>query len=188
MDTALAWKFINRVRDAGFLPQEHTPKYGEAISKHIVSGPDHVVSPDTGTEWLHAEILRVYDAARELLGVPIHVDAGSRTPEHEALMQSQGYKTAKIVSIHNLSALDLAATGVTNSALQNALKEAAKSLNLPTPRLGHIAYGERFTHFDMGFLFFEPYTTLAHPGSWSDLLDDATRKQIDHAWRPGVEW
>ena len=121
MDLGLAWLFVNKCRDAGVIPPPHKPAYKEHISTHIVAGLDHIVSPDTGTEWLHPPLLRIFDKARELLGRPIPITAGSRTPEHEQLMQEQGYKTAKLVSPHNINFHILHHTQSINYVLRQSL-------------------------------------------------------------------
>lgn len=186
-------QFLAKMRLAGVLLGPHIPVYGEKISTHLASGIDHITSPDTGEEWLHAPLLRLFDRARDILGRPIPVTAGSRTPAHEANLQAAGLKTAKFVSPHCLSALDCDAKplpnlpeAANNVEIQKALKAAAHDLGFDTPRLGHKAYNEKFTHVDVVFMFFAPFTTLAHPVDWPEL-DDAQKKLVA-SWRPGVEW
>lgn len=180
-------QFIQKVRDAGVLPAPIKPTYGELLSEHVVAGVDHVVSPDTGECWIHPPLLRLFDAARDLLGSAIRISAGSRTPAHERALAAKGYKTAKFISPHCLSALDCEAVSTSNLALQNALRQAAKNLTLPEPRLGHVTYDERFTHVDMVFLLFAPYTRLPHPRDWPEL-QASERMLISGSWQRATQW
>lgn len=182
-----AEQFIEKMRVAGQLPLATHPAYGDKLSEHIAAGIDHVVSPDTGEFWIHKPLMLMFDTARELLAKPIRITAGSRTAAHERALAAKGYKTARFISPHCLSALDCEATGTGNKELQDAFRAAATECGFPKPRLGHVTYEERFTHVDMVFLFFAPYTDLPHPRDWSDL-ETSMRIELGGAWQPGIQW
>lgn len=174
--------------------------YGTKLSEFLTVGVDHLASPDTGECCLLPQMTRLFDELRRIVGVPIPVTAGFRTVHHQESLIAAGYKgVATLISPHSLgAALDLDArervingrwipeVGV-NVLIQDAAREAAGQLGYPTPRIGHRAYNERFTHVDLIFFLFAPYTALPHPADWLEL-DEATRKTLGAAWRPGVEW
>jgi hypothetical protein len=188
-----AEEFLQRLRDAGVLPPAMKYPHGHKLSRFITTGIDHVASPDTGECWLHQPLLALFDEARAFIGHPVPVRAGSRTHAYELSLEAAGYKTAKFVSPHSLSAIDCDAMprdgkteAAVNVGIRTELVRAATKLGFPEPRLGFKAYGERFTHCDLVFLFFEPHTTLAHPATWPDLSPEQQR--LVAAWKPGVRW
>lgn len=175
------------------------PQYGTKVGEFLTVGIDHLASPDTGEVFLMPPIVALFNETRRNFGEAIPVTAGSRTHEHETALQGAGYKAAKICSPHCLgAALDLDARDRTicgrftsetavNILIQQAAREAADKLGFPTPRLGHLAYNERFTHMDLVFMLFAPHTKLPHPADWPELPQDV-RKKIGASWRPGVNW
>jgi hypothetical protein len=189
IDVIQATNFVNQAFAAmPTLAQPQVLPYGTKLSEHLTVGIDHVTSPDTGEVAILDATLKVYELARTRLGRPIRATAGFRTVAHEIALQGAGYKTAKFVSPHCLgAALDCELVNGANAELQGALIQAAADLGLPKPRLGHKAYGERFTHFDMVFMIFQPYGQVNPLDQWLDL-DAATRTALVSAWRPGVEW
>lgn len=189
-------EFINRVLTESSLAQPpRKASYGERLSQFITVGVDHVTSPDTQEISLMSDMIRLFDKAREIYGRPIPITAGFRTHAHEEALTRSGYKTAKFVSPHSLgAALDLDSRPYTwrteaqvNAEIRQSVQQAAKALALPRPRLGHRAYDEKFTHVDLVFMLFQPYTTLPHPAAWQEL-DEGTRKALSAGWREGVEW
>ena len=190
-----ATEFVDHVfSQANVLPPPMVMAYGTALHKYLHVGPDHVASPDTGEVALLPALVELDQCARELCGFPLPTSAGFRTVRHEDQLAARGYKTAKFVSPHSLGcALDkdaIARDGKSEQAvnleIRTAYIRAAERLKLPRPRLGHRAYGERFTHVDLVFLLFAPYTPLPHPSTWLDLPVRLRSDLI--AWRPGVEW
>jgi hypothetical protein len=179
--------FFDRVKDSGFLAASHKPEIGEKISNHLTHPADAVTSPDTGEVWLDPQLLRLFDAARTIIGEPLRVSAGSRTIAHEQFLSDRGYKTTKFISPHTLSALDILTNRVNAYVMMNAFRQAATDLKLPVPRFGHRSYNDAWLHVDCVFLFFQPFTTLAHPSDWEELQDEL-RKAMGTAWRPGIEW
>ena len=194
----LPHEFIQKIfAESGVLTPPRILPYGYQVSTYLTIGIDHLTSPDDGTFVLLPQVIELFDAARQIYGGPISVNAGFRTHNHELTLQARGYKTAKFVSPHSLgAALDCKAIPLpgkpdydgeeTNRQLQSAFREAAQQLSFPAPRLGHKAYGEAFTHVDLVFLLFAPFTNLAHPETWPELSDD--QRLLISAWRPGIEW
>lgn len=189
-----AQEFIERVFSAGVIDKPRLAEYGEKISDHLTAGVDNIWSPDTREVVLYKPMIRLFEKAREFLGRPIPVTAGYRTLAHEHALQQRGYKTVKFVSPHCFGAMDLDARPYgekseksANLEIQACLVSATKHLNLPRPRLGHKAYHEKFTHVDLVFMLFQPFTSLPHPAAWPEL-DEGTRKALGASWREGVEW
>ncbi len=189
-------EFINRVLTESSLARApRVAKYGERFGQFITVGVDHVTSPDTQEISLMGNIIRLFDKAREIYGRPIPITAGFRTVAHEEALRQAGYKIAKFVSPHSLgAALDLDARPYTwktesqvNAEIQKAVRDAAKALELPRPRLGHKTYDEKFTHVDLAFMLFAPYTTLAHPKDWPELSPEL-RSSFATAYQESVEW
>jgi len=195
-----AQQIVDKVFAAGVLPMlPAILPYGAKVSEFLTVGVDHLASPDTGECCLIPQTRMLFDEIRRIMGVPIPVTAGFRTVAHELNLEAAGHKTAKLISPHSLAAaLDLDArersingrwvpeVGI-NVLIQDAARQAADKLGYPTPRLGHRAYNERFTHVDLVFFLFAPYTALPHPADWPEL-EESTRKTLGAAWRPGVEW
>jgi hypothetical protein len=168
--------------------------YGTKVSDHLTVGIDLLESPDTEQFTLLPQTVALFEKAREIVNSPIQVDAGFRTVAHELALQGAGYRTAKFISPHCLgAALDLRIPGpgvdgpTRNATLQSALLAAAKDLGYPQPRLGHWIYAERFTHVDLVFLCFQPYTDVPHPKDWSEL-DAAICRELGASWVPGLSW
>jgi len=194
----LPHEFIQKIfAESGVLTPPRILPYGYRVSTYLTINIDHLSSPDDATFVLLPQAIKLFDAAREIYKRPILVNAGFRTHNHERALQRRGYKTAKFVSPHSLgAALDCKASPYkpeldyhgeeTNRQLQSAFREAAQQLSFPAPRLGHKAYGEAFTHVDLVFLLFAPFTNLAHPETWPELSDD--QRLLISAWRPGIEW
>lgn len=190
-----AQEFIDRIHNAGVIGKPRVAAYGEAISKHLTVGIDMLWSPDTREIVILKPMIDLFEKAREIVGHPIPVSAGYRTLNHEHELQKRGLKTVKFVSPHCFGAMDLDARPVNghnerteNFQIQAALVAAAKVLGLPRPRLGHKSYGEHFTHVDLVFMLFKPYTALDHPADWDWGLDAGNRAAFNSAWREGVEW
>jgi hypothetical protein len=187
-------EFVEKVFASGVIARPKPVAYGEQVSPHLKVGVDQLASPDIGQMTLLPQSVALYEAAREILGQPIRVNAGWRTVAHELALQDAGYRTAKWISPHCLGAaldlqLGLGAVGQPerNAELQEALKSAATKLQFPAPRLGHFAYSEHFTHVDLVFFLFKPYTELDHPGAWTEL-DPGVRQQLGNSWQPGISW
>lgn len=189
-----AQQFIDRIFDSGVIPRPRVAKYGENLSKHLTVGVDMLWSPDTLEVVTFQPMLDLFEKAREILGHPIPVSAGYRTLAHEHELQSRGLRTVKFVSPHAFGAMDLDARArddvserTENFHIQASLVAAAKVLGLPQPRMGHKGYNEKFTHCDLVFMLFQPYTDLPHPGKWEDLAP-SLRSALGSAWREGVQW
>lgn len=182
-------QFIERV-----LTQPQVPFYrggvphGTKISKHLTVGVDHLASPDTGSIILYKPLLDLFDEARDILGHPLPVNAGFRTPNHQRLLIAQGYKAATALSPHMVAAaldVDAVPRGTVSEveeclAIVNAFEKAAALLSLPAPRLGYSAYALKFVHIDLVFMLFQPYTSLPHPSSWAEGLLDLSGRP----WKP----
>lgn len=186
--------FFNKVSAAGVLAPSFKPTYGQKISPHITAGIDQVASPDTGECWIHKPLIDLFEAARNLVSFPVKINAGSRTVAHEIDLRTQGYHTAAFASPHNLSAFDTQPVVDASEDLFKSVEEwsqaiyaAAKTMNMPTPRLGTKIYQDRIAHVDLVFLFFQPYTDLAHPSSWPELPVNL-RNELGSSWRSGVIW
>jgi hypothetical protein len=188
-------KLIERVFEASpELLQVRVLPYGTKVSPHLSAGVDTLASPDTNEVCLMPPLLDLFEEARRLFGKPMPVTAGFRTHAHEKALEARGYRTAKFVSPHSLgSALDIDARPAKNKTeaqvnreIQAVLKEAARNLDMPKPRLGHKAYKESFTHVDVIFLLFAPFTALPHPAKWKELTPE--QKAAVSAWVPGTEW
>lgn len=182
------------------LPKPLVLPYGTRYGPYLKVGVDHITSPDTGEISLLPALVDLFTEARRIHGRPIPVTAGWRSVAHALNLEAAGYKAAKLVSPHCMAcALDCDALPVkdaegntitteaaVNVQIRTALAQAANRLKLPMPRFGHAAYGERFTHVDLAFLLFEPYTPLPHPKTWMELEVD--ERQRLSAWVPGVHW
>lgn len=188
--------FINRVyaSNPDLLPVVR--QYGDEVSAHLHFGTDMLWSPDTHEYSQLKETVSLFEEVRvNQWKKPIVVDAGYRTAAHEKVLEAAGLKTAKFVSPHSLSsAHDYKALpgfgGLIvkeNNQLRLAFRAGAAALNLPQPRIGHTAYGEAFLHVDFMFLWFEPFTALSHPSSWTDLPTDL-RDIYRQVLVPGWEW
>lgn len=178
---------------SGVLPTPVAQSYGTELNRYLHVGIDHVDSPDTHKIALLPALVELDECAREIFGGPILTNAGYRSVHHENSLRTRGYKTAGFVSPHSLGcALDKqvparkSLSPAENLRLQQAYIAAAEKLKLPRPRLGHRAYGESFTHVDLVFLLFQPYTLLPHPSTWHDLPPRVGASLL--AWRPGMEW
>lgn len=195
---SIAQQIVDRVFAAGVIAKPTALPYGTKLGEFLTVGVDHLATPDTGECCVLPQMQDLFNETRRIMGAAIPVTSGFRTPAHQEDLVASGHKAAKIISPHSLGvALDLDArervingrwvpeVGV-NVLIQDAVREAAGKLGYPTPRLGHRAYNERFTHVDLVFFLFAPYTSLAHPKDWPELPDDV-RKSLT-AWRPGVEW
>jgi len=191
-----AQEFVARVFEkSGCVSPAKVVKYGTKFGTYITAGPDNVWSPDTREVALMEAIISLFTRAREIHGRPIPITAGYRTIAHQVALEKAGYKTAKHISPHSLGcALDLDAReyqwrteAQVNAEIQAALLQAAKELKLPEPRLGHLAYGEKFTHVDLAFMLFVPYTKLPHPKDWDDL-GTKERDFFKRAYVEGARW
>lgn len=180
--------------ESGVLKPPLPGTYGQKFGKYLTVGVDQIASPDTGEVTLLPAIVELFTETREILGRPQPVTAGFRSHAHETALQAAGYRTAKLLSPHSVAcALDLDAIptaakteAAVNVAIRTAVAQAAVKLKLPAPRLGFKAYGERFTHVDVVFLLFEPYTKLPHPQTWPEL--EPAQRALFAAWQPGVSW
>ena len=152
-----------------FLMQKGQPY----VSKHIAKY--EVEDRWTGEVEIFEPVIQCFEEARRLLGKPIGINSGFRSPEYQQHLKELGYKTATNSPHCWGAALDLAIPrGMTYLILMNAFKQAAKNLKLPRPRFGYKEYSYNFLHFDLIFLLFSPYTDKENPCPGS--------------WRAGVEW
>lgn len=144
------------------------------VSMHITKR--EVDDAWTGRIIILDPLIALFERAREVLGRPITINSGYRTPEYQKHLKNLGLRVAEDSPHCHGAALDLAIPkGQMAMDLADALKKAAQDLGLPAPRLGIRLYDFTFVHVDLVFLLFEPY---------------ARGRENPHptAWRPGVEW
>lgn len=141
---------------------------------------DHIARYEVEDRWtkevvMFGPTLALFEEARRLLGKPIGINSGYRSPEYQKHLKEIGYKAATNSPHCRGAALDLAIPhGTTYLVLVSLLRQAAKNLKLPKPRLGYKEYGYAFVHMDLVFMLFEPYFPEKNP--------------CPGAWREGVEW
>jgi hypothetical protein len=152
-----------------FLMQNGQPYVSEHIAKH------EVADRWTGEIEIFEPVIQCFEEARKLLGSPIGINSGFRSPEYQQHLKEIGYKTATNSPHCWGAALDLAIPrGTTYLALVSLFKQAARNLKLPKPRFGFKEYGYTFVHFDYVYLLFSPYTDKENP--------------CPGPWRAGIEW
>ncbi len=141
---------------------------------------DHVARHEVEDKWtkevvMFGPTLALFEETRRLMGKPIGINSGYRSPEYQKHLKEIGYKAATNSPHCRGAALDLAIpAGTTYLALINMIRQAAKNLGLPKPRLGYKEYGYTFVHADLVFILFEPFLPEKNP--------------CPGAWREGVEW
>lgn len=170
------------------------------VAPYIIYPYDHVDSPDTGEIVLLQGIVDIFTQARGKLRVPIAINAGYRTSEHQAELRRRGYKAAKISPHEHGAAFDLSIARIGGSALCkrcltliNALKDAARTLGLSDYlRYGYRNYDCTFVHVDIVPMLFDP--------NWQNVivkkLGDNLSKFFPYGrgnpnprdWRGGVTW
>jgi len=145
----------------------------EYLTKHIAR---HEIEDKWNKQVVMFEpTLNFFEEARRLLGKPIGINSGYRSQEYQKHLKKIGYKAATNSPHCQGAALDLAIPqGMTYLALVNLLKQAARNLGLPKPRLGFKEYGYTFVHTDLVFMLFKPYIDKENP--------------CPGAWAEGVEW
>lgn len=91
------------------------------------------------------------------------------------MLRRKGYKAAKISPHVEGAALDMAIpSSLTVAELISLFRETAQQLDLPSPRIGHLAYEDKFLHVDLVHMKFKPYTAIENP-----------KPQV---WFEGAEW
>lgn len=136
---------------------------GKRISKHIVYPGDVFYSRDTGETFLVSAIVKLFDKARDIAGVPIIINGGYRTLQRQDYLRDQGFK-ASIRSPHCMgAAFDLSIRTIPGKSAHNRctwlitrFREAAERLGLEHHvRFGARAYGWTFVHCDVVAWMFE---------------------------------
>lgn len=141
---------------------------------------DHIVRHEVEDRWtkkvvMYGPTLALFEETRRLFAKPIGINSGYRSPEYQKHLKELGYKAANDSPHCRGAALDLAIpAGTTYLSLIALIRQAAKNLGLPKPRIGYKEYGYTFVHVDLVYLLFEPYTGEVNPNPGP--------------WRAGVEW
>jgi uncharacterized protein YcbK (DUF882 family) len=141
---------------------------------------DHISRHEVEDRWtkevvMFGPTLALFEETRRLLGKPIGINSGYRSPDYQKHLKEIGYKAATDSPHCRGAALDLTIPyGTTYLALISLIRQAAKNLGLPKPRLGYKEYGYTFVHVDLVFMLFEPYMNEVNPHP--------------QAWAKGVEW
>ncbi len=157
------------LEEVPFLMKNGQPYISDHIAKHEIN------DRWTGKAVIFEPVIQCFEETRKLLGSPITINSGYRSKEYQDHLKKQGYKTATNSPHCEGAALDLAIPyGTTYLALISLLKQAARNLGLPKPRLGYKEYSYAFVHFDMVYMLFAPYTNKPNP--------------CPGPWREGVEW
>lgn len=152
-----------------FLIQKGQPYVSAHIAKYEVE------DRWTGEVEIFEPVIQCFEEARRLIEKPIGINSGFRSPEYQQHLKELGYKTATNSPHCWGAALDLAIPrGMTYLALINIIKQAARNLGLPKPRLGYKEYSYTFVHMDFVFMLFEPYTNKKNP--------------CPLQWKEAVEW
>ena len=152
-----------------FLLQNGQPYVAEHIAKY------EVADKWTGEVIIFEPVIQCFEETRLLCRRPIGINSGYRSEAYQKHLKEIGYKAATDSPHCRGAALDLAIpTGTTCLALITLLKQAARNLGLPKPRLGYKEYGYTFVHFDFVYMLYAPSTAEKNPHP--------------NAWREGVEW
>ena len=122
-----------------------------------------------GEAFLFSPMIKLFNAVREKLAVPIRINSFYRCKKHQEELKKQGYKAATI-SPHNYGCgMDLTIPqGMTIKELMQAFKKESLELGYGVPRFGHKLYNDTFLHVDLAYLL--------------------KNNPCPAAWREGVEW
>lgn len=149
-------------------------QYGQQyVAPHI---PKYEVCDKwSGEVVLFEPLITCFEETRKLIRRPITINSGYRTEAYQKHLKAVGYDTAEDSPHCRAAALDLGIPrGTTYLALTTYLKQAAKNLKLPRPRLGYKRYGYTFVHVDFVYMLFTPYTGERNPHP--------------EVWKEGYEW
>lgn len=177
-------------------------KYGERIdvAPHIAYPFDRVDSPDTGEIYLLQGIVDIFTQAREKIGVPILINAGYRTANHQAELRREGLKASRISPHEHGTAFDLIIQYVLGSSFEKRcytlikyLSDAARVLGLREYlRYGCREYGFSFVHVDIVPILFDPNWKALALDKLDEYLDKfypyGTANPNPDDWKPGVTW
>lgn len=131
---------------------------------------------DYGTLQVNELLMRFMDRLREKWGKPLNVNSFNRSPEKQAQLTADGFRTASYSPHMVFMAVDLDTTSALESRmLANMADGVAKELGIKL-RIGvedYIKAGQTFVHFDVCAEYYakgKPFHGQTHPAQWESAI------------------